>query len=1009
TCTGTSNSCPADGFAGGATVCRPSVSICDVAETCTGASGSCPANGFASGSTVCRSANGVCDVEETCTGNSATCPADGFASGATTCRAANGVCDVVETCTGNSASCPADGFASTATTCRAASGICDASETCTGNSASCPADAFAGTATVCRAAGGVCDSAETCTGSSNACPANALAPTTTVCRAASGVCDVQETCNGTSAACPADAVAGTITACRASAGECDLPESCNGSSKSCPGDALVANNTGCSNDGNVCTNDICNGSSPLCQHPANSVACNDGLFCNGADTCGGGTCSVHAGDPCTGPDGDGNCAESCNEATDACSAADSNGSPCNDGLFCNGADTCSGGTCSVHAGDPCSGPDGDGNCAESCNEAGDTCSAADSNGSPCNDGLFCTATDTCSGGSCLGSGDPCPGADGDGDCTETCSEAADACTAADPNASPCDDGLFCTVNDACSAGSCVGSGDPCAGPDGDGNCAESCNEASNNCTAADPGGTACNDGLFCNGADTCSGGACSVHAGNPCPGPDGDGNCAETCNEASDACTAADPNSSPCNDGLACTTGDACQAGTCSFSQSTCGDCGDGSLDDGELCDDGNTANGDCCSSACTPTGNGTPCNDGVFCNGADTCQAGACSQHAGDPCPGPDGDGDCTETCDETADACSGPDTEASACNDGLFCNGADTCAGGNCSVHAGDPCPGADGDGNCSESCNEAADACSGADANASSCNDGLFCNGADTCQAGSCSQHAGSPCTGADGDEDCSESCNESIDNCTAPDAGGSACDDGLYCNGADTCSAGTCSNHAGSPCPGADGDGNCAESCREAQDDCVGNDPNGAACNDNAFCNGADTCQGGSCSQHVGDPCPGADGDGNCAESCNEGADSCSASDENGSACNDGSPCTIGEVCTAGACSADTGLLDGCEPTTTTTLAETMCGDANGDGKITAGDALTALRTAVGTAECSVAICDYSGDGKVAASDALAILRTAVGQNVTANCAVAPTSDALVTSSTISSTSTTLPAE
>jgi hypothetical protein len=33
-----------------------------------------------------------------------------------------------------------------------------------------------------------------------------------------------------------------------------------------------------------------------------------------------------------------------------------------------GNDTCTGGTCSTHAGDPCSGPDGDANCSESCNE-----------------------------------------------------------------------------------------------------------------------------------------------------------------------------------------------------------------------------------------------------------------------------------------------------------------------------------------------------------------------------------------------------------------------------------------------------------------------------------------------------------------------------------------------------------------------------------------------------------------------------------------------------------------
>lgn len=77
------------------------------------------------------------------------------------------------------------------------------------------------------------------------------------------------------------------------------------------------------------------------------------------------------------------------------------------------------------------------------------------------------------------------------------------------------------------------------------------------------------------------------------------------------------------------------------------------------------------------------------------------------------------------------------------------------------------------------------------------------------------------------------------------------------------------------------------------------------------------------------------------------------------------------------------------TTTTTLPEVVCGDANGDGAVRAGDALLALRAAVGSSTCSLEVCDYTGDGKVAASDALAILRKAVGQEVAAHCPPAPT--------------------
>ena len=62
-------------------------------------------------------------------------------------------------------------------------------------------------------------------------------------------------------------------------------------------------------------------------------------------------------------------------------------------------------------------------------------------------------------------------------------------------------------------------------------------------------GASCDDGVFCNGADTCDGGACSVHAGDPCPGTDGDGDCSESCNEGARNCTANDPNGSACDDG----------------------------------------------------------------------------------------------------------------------------------------------------------------------------------------------------------------------------------------------------------------------------------------------------------------------------------------------------------------------------------------------------------------------------------------------------------------------------
>jgi cysteine-rich repeat protein len=127
---------------------------------------------FESAATECRAAPGTCDVAETCTGSSASCPADGYEPATTECRAAVDFCDVAESCTGASASCPVDGFEPATTLCRGAAGVCDVAESCTGVGASCPADSVEPPTTECRVPVHVCDAAESCTGSSVDCPAD---------------------------------------------------------------------------------------------------------------------------------------------------------------------------------------------------------------------------------------------------------------------------------------------------------------------------------------------------------------------------------------------------------------------------------------------------------------------------------------------------------------------------------------------------------------------------------------------------------------------------------------------------------------------------------------------------------------------------------------------------------------------------------------------------------------------------------------------------------------------
>lgn len=281
------------------------------------------------------------------------------------------------------------------------------------------------------------------------------------------------------------------------------------------------------------------------------------------------------------------------------------------------------------------------------------------------------------------------------------------------------------------------------------------------------------------------------------------------------------------------------------------------------------------CADTCDEDGDTCLLPAGTACDSHDTCADSVC-----------DGNGDCVFDNFNTA-----------TCDDGVFCNGADTCLLGDCEGHAGDPCPGVEpGTSNCADSCDEAVAACTANDPNGSTCSDGSFCTGTETCTAGVCGNATGNPCPGPDNDNNCAESCDDVTDTCTLPDPNGAACNNGSFCDGTETCSAGVCGSSTGNPCPGPDGDANCKETCDETADNCSGNDPNGAACSDSIFCNGTDTCTAGTCTVHTGDPCFGCqDGDANCAECCNEAADNCLLPDPNGSTCNDSNSSTILDHC------------------------------------------------------------------------------------------------------------------
>ncbi len=78
-------------------------------------------------------------------------------------------------------------------------------------------------------------------------------------------------------------------------------------------------------DDQECTDDACDGAGRCVPTPVTGRPCDDGVFCNGADHCAAGFCTVHAGDPCVGG---GECHDLCLEHFDLCGAVD--GSPCTD-------------------------------------------------------------------------------------------------------------------------------------------------------------------------------------------------------------------------------------------------------------------------------------------------------------------------------------------------------------------------------------------------------------------------------------------------------------------------------------------------------------------------------------------------------------------------------------------------------------------------------------------------------------------------------------------------------
>jgi hypothetical protein len=324
----------------------------------------------------------------------------------------------------------------------------------------------------------------------------------------------------------------------------------------------------------------------------------------------------------------------------------------------------------------------------------------------CDDGKACTA-DVCDGmGGCVYGLEPgwclidgqcveAGASPGEGNLCATCAPDLDAHAWTLSEDGVCDDGDACTIDDHCVELACVTTPLDCD----DGNdCTDDTCDSATGCVH-DANHLACDDGDACTTDDVCVDGACA--AGEPLDCGKSGACLAVSCDPGS-GCQAEDLEGT-CDDGDACTLGDACAAGVCAAGAQTL-DCDDFNectfdtcdpaigceheLDTGNECcatgvnpcDDDNPCTVDDCDVAtgdCTYTPHDEACNDADPCTTDDVCSEGTC---AGTPlvC---DDDNPCTaDACDDDGACTFTPLTDGEACDDGSDCTAEDQCVAGAC-----------------------------------------------------------------------------------------------------------------------------------------------------------------------------------------------------------------------------------------------------------------------------------------------------------------------------------------
>lgn len=260
-------------------------------------------------------------------------------------------------------------------------------------------------------------------------------------------------------------------------------------------------------------------------------------------------------------------------------------------------------------------------------------------------------------------------------------------------------------------------------------------------------------------------------------------------------------------------------------------DCNDGVACTVDACD---TTSGDCFNDV-----DDAACDNGLFCDGEEYCDAvRGCRAGLGPDCD--DGVACTFDDCDPVNDQCMNlPDDGF--CDNETFCDGVEWCDPA-FDCQAGDP-PACDDGVECTvDRCDTVGDACAH-DVDDAFCDDGLYCTGEESCDSvRDCVPGTlpvcddGVPCT--------VDTCDPEFDDCLFM-PNDAACDNGVFCDGDEWCDAVEGCVAGDEQCPD--------QLCRENDDrcvDCLGD----SDCDDGDFCNGAESCDGEGLCVDGTPPCP-----------------------------------------------------------------------------------------------------------------------------------------------------------